>query len=91
MTNKLNAKVVAFSLAGVSGIISLLCALSLIVSPSGSMKFFGSIFHGVDFTKIAMPVSISGVVMGLLAIVVVALIAGWLFAVIYNSLSDKTK
>lgn len=91
MTNKLNPRVVAFSLAGVSAIISLLCALSLIVSPSGAMKLFGSIFHGVDFTQIATPVTASGVMLGLIAIIITALISGWLFAVIYNAFSGKTK
>ena len=86
MAEKLNPKVVSLSLAGVSAILSLLCALLIAVAPKTTLKFFGSIFHGMDITKIAQPITVSGVLTGLIAIVIIAFITGWLFAVIYNYL-----
>jgi len=91
MVEKLNVKVVSLSLASVSAVLSLLCALLIALAPQASLKFFGSIFHGMDITKIAQPVTLPGVATGLIAIVIVALITGWLFAVIYNHLIGKLK
>lgn len=87
----LNPKVVSFSLAGVSAILSLACALLLAVGGETMLKFFGSIFHGIDLAKIETNVTVSGVVTGLIAIVIVALVTGWLFAVVYNYLLNKIK
>ena len=84
MVEKLNAKVVSLSLATVSAILSLLCAFLIALAPEATVKFFGSIFHGMDVTRIATPITLSGVITGLIAVVIVALIIGWLFAVIYN-------
>jgi len=89
MANELSPKVVSFSLAGVSAILSLLCAILLVIAPQAALKFFGSIFHGMDITKIATSVTFLGVLKGLVAIVIVAFVAGWLFAVIYNYLLNK--
>ena len=91
MANRLDPKVVSFSLVSVSVILSLACALLLALAPEASLKFFGSIFHGIDMTKIAASVTVSGVLTGLVAIVIVAFVTGWLFAVIYNYFSKKTK
>ena len=91
VADKLNPKVVSFSLAAVSAIISLLCALLLVLAPQMTLKFFGSIFHGIDMAKIAAPVTLSGVLIGLAAIIIVAFAAGWLFAVVYNYFSKKTR
>ncbi len=89
MAGKLNPKVVALSLVAVSVILSLLCALLIAIAPEATLKFFGSVFHGVDFAQTAAPVTVSGVLTGLVAIAVVAFVAGWLFAEIYNKLSKK--
>ncbi len=91
MANKLNPKVVSLSLVGISATLSLACAILLALAPETSLGFFGSIFHGIDMTKIAAPVSVSGVLTGLVAIVIIAFVTGWLFAVIYNYLLDRIK
>ena len=91
MAEKLNPKVVSLSLAGIATILSLLCALLIAVAPEATLKFFGSIFHGMDITKIAQPVTLSGVLTGLIAIIIIAFVTGWLFAVIYNYLLAKVK
>ena len=91
MGTKLNPKVVSISLVVVSAILSLICALLLALSPEVSLKFFGSIFHGIDMNKIATSITVSNVLIGLIAIVIIAFVTGWLFAVIYNYLQDKIK
>lgn len=91
MANKLSPKVISFSLAGVSVIISLACALLIALIPKLSVKFFGSIFHGIDISKIETSITFSGFLMGLVAIIIISLIAGWLFAVIYNYFLNKEK
>lgn len=91
MAEKLNPKVVSFSLASASGILSVVCAILLALAPEATLKFFGSIFHGADLTKIASPVTLSGVIMGLIAVVIVAFVSGWIFAAVYNYFLDKVK
>ena len=41
MISKLNEKKVAFSLAGTSGIIYIVCAVLIAIFPTGTMKAFG--------------------------------------------------
>ena len=86
MAEKLNPKIVSFSLAGVSGILSIICAVLIAIAPQATLNFFGSIFHGMNITKIAQPITILGVLTGLIAVIIISLITGWLFAVIYNYL-----
>jgi len=89
MSNKLNPKIVSLSLASVSVILSILCALLVALAPKTTLIFFGSIFHGIDISKIATSVTFSGVLMGLFAIIILSLITGWLFALVYNYFEAK--
>lgn len=85
--DKINAKKVAISLAIVSAALYLACAALIFLAPEFAMKIFSSLFHGIDISKIAdKPVSLSGVLIGLAEIVIYSLIAGWLFAVVYNKI-----
>ena len=86
MAEKLNAKIVSFSLAIVAGIISIVCALLIAIAPQATVNLFGSIFHGIDLSKIAKTMTIGGAILGTVEVIVIALIAGWLFAVIYNKI-----
>ncbi|MBS3092663.1 hypothetical protein J4466_04555 [Candidatus Pacearchaeota archaeon] len=86
MAEKLNPKKVALSLASVSGIISIVCALLIFIAPETITKLFGAIFHGIDVSKIATTPTLTGAILGIIEVIVIALIAGWLFAVIYNKI-----
>ena len=86
MAEKLNAKRVAYSLAGVSGIVYLICAILVAISPSGTVMVFGYMFHGIDISQISTTPTLSGTVIGLVEIIILALIVGWLFAKIYNKI-----
>ncbi|MDO8460275.1 MAG: DUF5676 family membrane protein [Nanoarchaeota archaeon] len=84
MTEKLSAKRVSLSLAIVSGIISLICGLLIAITPQATVKLFGAIFHGIDISQIEKSVTFGGIILGTIEIIIIALIAGWLFAVTYN-------
>ena len=85
MTDKLNAKRVAMTLAIVSAILYIACALLIAIAPDFTMNLFSNLFHGIDINKIASTsISLAGTLLGLVEIIVYALIAGWLFALIYN-------
>ncbi len=82
----LSPKRVSLSLAIVTGIVSIVCALILAIAPEGATKLFGSIFHGLDISKIAVAITWSNAILGTIVAIVAALIIGWLFAVIYNKI-----
>lgn len=84
MNNKLNSKRVAFSLSSVSGIVYLACTILIAIVPRETVKIFRYLFHGIDISKIATTPTLIGTLIGLVEIVILALIAGWLFAKIYN-------
>ena len=84
MTDKLSPKRVSLSLAFVTGIVSIVCALLIAIAPEATLKLFGAIFHGADITKIAVAISFGSAVLGTVVAIVLALVIGWLFAVIYN-------
>jgi len=85
MAEKLDTKRVSLSLAAVSGILSAVCALLIAVAPQFTVSFFGAIFHGVDLTKIQKTMTLSDAILGIVVVIIIALIVGWLFAKIYNS------
>ena len=92
MTNALNPKIVALSLASVAGILYILCALFVAIVPQASLNFFAAIFHGIDITQIKQTdISFGSTLLGLVEIVVYSFIAGWLFAAVYNYFVQKVK
>lgn len=92
MAAKLNAKLVALSLAGVSGILYIICALLVAIAPTTTLNMFSNVFHGIDITQIAATnISLGNTLLGLIEILVYALVAGWIFVAVYNYLATKVK
>lgn len=90
--DKLNPKVVAMTLAITSGIIYIICAVLFIVSPVGALNLFKDMFHGIDITQIGKTnITFGSAVAGFVETIILALIVGWLFAVIYNKMLKKGK
>jgi len=87
MREKLSAKRVSLSLAYVSGIASAVCALLLAIAPEATTRIFGSVFHGLDISQIVVTITWGSALLGIVIVFVLALIIGWLFAKIYNSIS----
>ena len=83
---ELDAKKVSLSLAAVSGIVSAICALLIAIAPKFATNLFGTIFHGIDLTKIPKTMTFGSAILGIIELIVIALVVGWLFAKIYNSL-----
>ena len=86
MKDKLSPKKVSLSLAFVTGIVSIVCVLLISIAPEATLKLFGAIFHGADITKIAVAISLGRAILGTVVAIVLALITGWLYAIIYNKL-----
>lgn len=91
MTDKLNIKKVSLSLATVSGILYVLCAILFAIAPQTALSLSKDLFHGIDITQIAKNTTLEGTIIGFVEIIVLSLLVGWLFAVIYNYLSTKIK
>ena len=88
MAEKLSAKRVSLSLAAVAGIISIVCALLILIAPQATMNLFGAIFHGIDISQITKTITLGGALLGTVEIIVMALIVGWLYAKIYNAIKS---
>ncbi|MBI5391468.1 hypothetical protein HZB00_00540 [Candidatus Woesearchaeota archaeon] len=90
MTEKINAKKTGAALAIVSSIIYALCVIAIVAAPGVTLEIFSAMFHGIDITKISStPVSFIRTIVGFIEINLLSFISGWLFAVIYNSLTKK--
>lgn len=86
MTEKLSAKRASLSLAAVGGILSAICAILIAIAPEPITKLFGAIFHGVDISQIIKPITLGGAIIGTVEVMIIGLIAGWLFTEIYNAI-----
>jgi len=87
MTEKIKPKAAGYALAGVVGIVSLVCLLLVLIAKEFTINFFGAIFHGIDLGQIASnSVTVSSAILGFIEVIVIGFILGWLFAVIYNKL-----
>ena len=85
MPDKLNVKRAAFSLAIVFGILYLLFALFFYFIPHSALNLTDDLFHGIDIKKIAdTRVPIASTFTGLIEVLILGLLAGGLFAKVYN-------
>ncbi len=92
MADKLSPKIVSLSLASISGIAYIFCAIFFAIAPQVALGFFKNMFHGVDITRIASAAIPPGnTIAGFVEIIGLSLVAGWLFALIYNYLQTKIK
>ncbi len=84
MVDKLNPRRVANSLAITAGIFSLACALLILMAQAFTVNLFGAIFHGIDLNQISKTATVGSSVLGIIEVMILGWIAGWLFAVVYN-------
>ncbi len=74
-----------FAIAITSGVLYVVCAAAVALFPQATIKFFNSWVHGLDLTRIAVnSISWSGFFKGLVGVLIVAYIAGALYAWVYN-------
>ncbi len=84
VTDKLNPKRVGLTLGLVFVIISLVCAILIAISPGLVFNLASGIFHSIDLSQIAIPMTLSSVIVGVIELFVIGFVGGWLFAVVYN-------
>lgn len=88
MAEKISSKRVAYSLALVAGIVYLACAILVAIAPTWTVNIFGALFHGIDISQIARaPVPLTSTILGLIEIIVIGYLVGWLFGAVYNRLN----
>ncbi|MFA4952781.1 MAG: DUF5676 family membrane protein [Candidatus Pacearchaeota archaeon] len=85
MAQKKDINATGIALALTFGIISIVCLLLVLASPTFALTLFGSFMHGVDLTSIAITPTIGGkTLLGLIAALVGGYVIGVIFAALYN-------
>ena len=87
---KLNVKVVSFSVAMTAGILSLLCALLIAVFGAGFTSMMGYLFHTISLESMK-PLTIISVVIGFIDAIVIGAVTGALFGIVYNWFAKAQK
>ncbi|MEO5758121.1 MAG: DUF5676 family membrane protein [Mesorhizobium sp.] len=84
--NRLSVLSVGIALGVTSALMSMLCALAVAIWPDVALDFFGAIMHGLDLSavKSTAPMSPFRVLYGVLGLGIVGLLAGVVYASIYN-------
>jgi len=88
--NRLNPITTGLSLAVTAGLLYLLCALAVAFAPGALMAALGLVAHGLNLaplTQQVAPMSLSAVLVGLLALMAYGFIAGLLFGLVDNAFS----
>lgn len=84
MTN-LNKNVVGKTVASFAAIWYVFCWLVIRVFGESGIRFFNYFMHGIDLMKISKTTfNLSGDIAGLVIVLVLGYVAGWLFAKLYN-------
>jgi hypothetical protein len=84
--NKLSVLSVGIALGVTLALMSMLCALAFAIWPDATLDLFGAFTHGLDLSavKSTAPMSPGRVLYGVLGVGVVGLVAGVVYASIYN-------
>lgn len=83
---RLSTLSVGIALGVTLALLSTLCALTFALWPDATLDFFGAFSHGLDFgtIKSAAPISPGRALYGIVGLGIVGLIAGVVYASIYN-------
>lgn len=84
--NKLSVLSVGIALGVTLALMSMLCALAFAIWPDATLDFFGAVTHGLDLNAVRsmVPTRAGRLIYGVLGLGVVGLIAGVIYASIYN-------
>ncbi|TJW50830.1 MAG: hypothetical protein E5X65_26090 [Mesorhizobium sp.] len=84
--NKLSILSVGIALGVTLALMSMLCALAFAIWPDATVYFFGAFMHGLDLSavRLAAQMSPGRVLYGVVGLGVVGLVAGVIYASIYN-------
>ena len=89
--DKVNNLGAATALAATLALLSALCAVAFVLAPDATLDFFGAFMHGLDLNslKSVAPLSLGGVLYGVIGLSIVGFIAGFVFAWTYNVISRQ--
>jgi hypothetical protein len=87
--DKVNTLGAGIALAATLALISALCAVAFALAPDATLDFFSAFMHGLDLksVKSAVPLSLGRVLYGVIGLSIIGLIAGFVFAWMYNVIS----
>jgi Na+-driven multidrug efflux pump len=83
---ELNARVVANTLAIVTAIAYIICAIILWISKDLAVSLGNYLFHGIDIASIVVIRGAGYTLVSVIFGTIVAWISGYIFAIIYNKL-----
>lgn len=87
---KHDPKASALAVATTTGVIYIVCALSIVLLPGFAMGIAQSWFHGIDITQIqAFNVTVGSFFYGLVTATIAGGLVGWCFAHCYNMFLKK--
>lgn len=90
--NRINKVGVASSLAITVGLLYALCGVVVAIAPDALGAALGVVAHGLNTTMLtqsAPPMSLARFLAGLLAIMVYAFVAGYLYALVHNLIARR--
>lgn len=84
--DKLSILSVGIALGVTLTLMSMLCALAFAIWPDATLDFFSAFMHGLDLSAVrsTAPMSPGRVLYGVLGLGIVGLVAGVIYASIYN-------
>lgn len=88
---KFDSKSLALAASITSGIVYIICAVSLFLAPDFTYTVANYIFHGMDLSKTAEPIFFGGVMGGLALTVIFSYAIAYSFSEIYNYLNMDDK
>ena len=89
--SKISTLATGIAMAITFALMSALCAVAFMAVPDATIDFFGAFMHGIDLkaVKSAAPISIARVIYGVIGLGVVGLVAGLVFASVYNAIAGR--
>ncbi len=85
-TQGLHAHAAGTSCAVITGALFLACAIAYALAPSATISFFSILFHGIDFQKVAVAMTLGGAIGGFILSVFGAYVLTWAWVALYNRL-----
>jgi hypothetical protein len=84
--NRLSTLSVGVALGTTLALMSMLCALAFALWPDATLDSFGAFVHGLDLSTVrsAAPISPGRALYGIVGLAIVGLVAGVVYASIYN-------
>lgn len=90
--NRLNPVFVGLSLSITVAVIFILCALAVVIAPSASLAGLNLVSHGLNpapLSPSAVPITMTSVLVGLLLVMAISFITGFVFALVSNVLTKS--